>query len=729
MRFPQVLTASRSPAVLIAGIFVAAAALSVLTAWLALVSVENLTRTGVEKSLFLEGAEWASVETNGLQVVLSGTAPDEPARFRALSAAGRVVDSGRVIDHMEVLPPQEITPPRFTIEMLRNEAGISMIGLIPATTDRAELSTRVQKIEGTGDVADFLESADYPQPENWQPALNYALMALELLPRSKISMDADRVAIEAISDSAAQKSDWEKRLKSRVPGGVKLVLDITAPRPVITPFTLRFLIDDAGARFDACTAHTPEGRDKIVAAGAAAGVTGAPVCTVALGVPSPDWPNAVVRSIQALHELGSGSLTFSDADITLIADPVVAQATYDRVIGELEADLPEVFSLHAVKTEPEVPGDASQGPPEFTATLSPEGHVQLRGRVATDEDRTVVESFARAHFGVDNLYSAMRLDPELPMDWSVRMLSALDALSQLASGVVVVKPDTVDVTGATGDANASAEISRVLSEKLGEAQDFHVNVEYREELDPVAALPSPEECVASIEAAMAEQKINFAPGSSNIELASAKTIDQIAEILKTCPDVAMEIGGYTDSQGREEMNKALSQRRAEAVLTALLARRVLTSNLSAHGYGEENPIADNGTDAGREANRRIEFHLIGQSASDEGPAAAGAADATDAATAEPAADTPAAEAPPTRPEDARAAEETPAEAEAPEAEAPEAATPEAAAAAASPEAEGTDTAAAAAPDSTDTTDAATDTSPVAVDPDLAGKRPKPRPAN
>ncbi len=713
MRFPQVLTANRSPAVLIAGIFAAAAALSVLAAWLALFTVENLTRTGVEKSLFLEGAEWASVDTNGLQVVLSGTAPDEPARFRALSAAGRVVDSGRVIDHMEVLPPQEITPPRFTIEMLRNEAGISMIGLIPAATNRAELSSRVQKIEGSGDVADFLESADYPQPESWRPALNYALMALDLLPRSKISMDADRVAIEAISDSAAQKADWEKKLKSQVPGGVKLVLDITAPRPVITPFTLRFLIDGDGARFDACTAHTPEGRDKIVAAGAAAGVTGAPVCTIALGVPSPDWPDAVVRSIEALHELGAGSLTFSDADITLIAEPATAQATYDRVIGELEADLPEVFSLHAVKPEPEVPSDASQGPPEFTATLSPEGQVQLRGRVATDEDRTVVESFARAHFGVDNIYSAMRLDPELPMDWSVRMLSALDALSQLASGVVVVEPDTVDVTGATGDANASAEISRVLSEKLGEAQDFRVNVEYREELDPVAALPTPEECVADIEAAMAEQKINFAPGSSNIELASAKTIDKIAEVLKGCPDVAMEIGGYTDSQGREEMNKALSQRRAEAVLTALLARRVLTSNLSAHGYGEESPIADNGTDAGREANRRIEFHLIGQSAADEGTAAVETTgDAADAASTEPAADTPAAEAPPTRPDDEPAA-----------AEAPEAATD-----AASPDTDGTDTAAA--PDTTETTETTDTATPsAAVDPDLAGKRPKPRPDN
>lgn len=707
MRFPKALFANRSPVVLSTGVFLAAAVLSMLVAWGALVSVETITQKAVEKSLFLEDAEWATAETSGLQVVLSGTAPDEPARFKALSAAGHVVDSGRVIDHMEVKPPREITPPRFSIEMLRNEAGISMIGLIPAATNRIALTRKVEQIEGAGDVADLLQTADYPEPDDWQAALDYALFALDLLPRAKISIDAERVAIEAISDSAQQKSEWEKALKSKAPGGVKLMLDISAPRPVITPFTLRFLIDDDGARFDACTAHTEEGREQIIAVGAKAGVDDKPNCTLALGVPSPDWPDAVVRSIQALHALGKGSLTFSDADISLIADVETPQDVYDRVIGELEADLPDVFSLHAVLPEPIVADEASDGPPEFTATLSPEGMVQLRGRVATEQERSIVESFAHAHFGMDSVYAAMRLDPELPLDWSVRTLASLEALSQLANGSVLVQPDIVEISGATGNEDSSAEISRVLSEKLGQAQEFHVNVVYHEELDPAAALPSPEECVADVDAAMKEQKITFAPGSSNIELASAKTVDKIAEILKGCPDVAMEIGGYTDSQGREEMNKALSQRRAEAVLTALLARRVLTTNLAAHGYGEEDPIADNGTEEGREANRRIEFHLIGESAAENQPEAE-AVDPADADTAAAEAEAGAAAtiAPPVRPEDPAA----------------DTAEPEA-----TTDADGSETEEAPA-EAAPAAEADTPPPPVVVDPDLAGKRPKPRPA-
>lgn len=671
MRLPSISDLRNNPRALIAAIFAAAALVSVLVAWAAMATVENRSKIAIDRALMLGGTEWAQVSTNGLQVVLSGTAPDESARFRALSLAGSQVDAGRLIDHMEVLPPVQIKAPEFSIEMLRNESGISMIGLIPAASDREQLGKRVQKIDPDHAVTDLLESADYPVPDGWNGALDFAIDALALLPRSKISVHAGRVAIEAISESGAQKQDWEKALRRKVPGGMELFLDISAPRPVITPFTLRFTMDDNGARFDACTASTEEGRAKIVAAGQAAGVSGEPDCTIGLGVPSPDWPDAVALGIHALHDLGGGSLTFADADVTLVAAAGTPQADFDRIVGELETALPDVFSLHAVLPEPvSISGkDENTGPPEFVATRSPEGMVQLRGRISDAQERTIVESFARARFGVDNVYAAMRLDPGLPLGWTVRSLAALEALDQLANGVVVVQPNVVDVRGMTGNKNASAEISRILSDKLGEAEDFRVNVKYEEKLDPVASMPSPEQCVTDINNALKEAKITFAPGSAEIELSSGKTVDKIAEILKTCPNVAMEIDGFTDSQGRAEMNKALSQRRAEAVLSALLARRVLTTNLTAHGYGEENPIADNETEVGREANRRIEFRLIGA-----GPAA----DAASATPQAPAEDT--AVRPAERPGDAMPA----------------------AGAAALPE-------------------------PVVVDPDLKGKRPKPRP--
>lgn len=128
--------------------------------------------------------------------------------------------------------------------------------------------------------------------------------------------------------------------------------------------------------------------------------------------------------------------------------------------------------------------------------------------------------------------------------------------------------------------------------------------------DPLAALPTPEECVEQINAAVAQQKITFAPSSTDIEDDAMATIDSISDLLRDCQTVKIEIGGHTDSQGREVMNQQLSQARADAVLNAIMARRVLTSNLTAKGYGETQAIADNDTDVGREANRRIEFRLV-----------------------------------------------------------------------------------------------------------------------
>lgn len=86
-------------------------------------------------------------------------------------------------------------------------------------------------------------------------------------------------------------------------------------------------------------------------------------------------------------------------------------------------------------------------------------------------------------------------------------------------------------------------------------------------------------------------------------------MDEIAELLQLCGDIPLVIGGHTDSQGREVMNQQLSQERAQAVVDALRQRRVLTASYEVRGYGEEQPIATNDTEEGREANRRIEFKL------------------------------------------------------------------------------------------------------------------------
>lgn len=590
--------------------FATAGLLSFFSATFAVTVIETRSAEGVNEALQRAGHPWVDVQTNGLLVILSGEAPTESLRFRALTVAGTVVDAERVIDTMDVTDPLAIRPPDFAIEVLRNDDGISLIGLIPAATGRETVVENLTDLAGEGRVTDMLETADHPTPEGWGRALDFGLDALELLPRSKISISADRVAITAITDSAAQKARVEAELSRRAPSRLRLALDISAPRPVITPFTLRFVIDEAGAHFDACSADTDAARRTILASATGAGLVGKADCTVGMGVPTPEWATATSMAVAALGDLGAGSVTFSDADVTLIAADSVAQADFDRVVGELDSNLPEVFSLHAVLTEKPDEAASEDGPPQFNASLSSEGLIQLRGRLTDARSRDAVESFARARFGNSAVYTAARLDPGLPNGWPLRVLAALEALAELNYGTVNVQPDLVRITGVTGSTESNAAIARILAARLGDSQKFEIKVRYDRKLDPLLGLPTAQECVDQINAFLDASKISFEPGSSTITSDAADTLDKIAARMKDCSEFPMQIGGHTDSQGREEMNLALSQQRAQAVIAALMERRVLTGNLDAEGFGESLPIADNETEEGREANRRIEFTLI-----------------------------------------------------------------------------------------------------------------------
>jgi OOP family OmpA-OmpF porin len=359
---------------------------------------------------------------------------------------------------------------------------------------------------------------------------------------------------------------------------------------------------------------------------------------IGMGVPSPKWADAAEESIQSLAALGEGSVTIANADITLVAAEGTPEPLFDKVVGELETALPEVFALHAVLPAPEAA--ATAGPPEFTATLSPEGQVQLRGRINDAATRTIADSYAKARFGSGSVYTATRVVDGLPADWPVRVLAGLEALSYLQRGAVTVTPGSLELRGMSHNQDAPADIARFLSAKLGEAESYDLDITYEEPPAPEDQPMPPELCQAQLIGVQLDAgKITFEPGSATVEAASGVILDKIAAILEDCGPIRLEIQGHTDSQGREEMNQNLSQARAQSVLNELRARRILTSTYVARGYGESTPIASNDTEEGREANRRIEFKLMLPSTGiaadgklDADPAEAAANDATGAVT-------------------------------------------------------------------------------------------------
>ncbi|NJL13695.1 MAG: OmpA family protein [Microscillaceae bacterium] len=105
--------------------------------------------------------------------------------------------------------------------------------------------------------------------------------------------------------------------------------------------------------------------------------------------------------------------------------------------------------------------------------------------------------------------------------------------------------------------------------------------------------------------------INFEYNADQIKPSSESTLQNIAGLLKTQPNLRLRIEGHTDNTGEEGSNQQLSERRAQSVKRHLVSQLGIAENrLEAVGKGEKNPIADNSTEAGRSKNRRVEFTVL-----------------------------------------------------------------------------------------------------------------------
>lgn len=102
----------------------------------------------------------------------------------------------------------------------------------------------------------------------------------------------------------------------------------------------------------------------------------------------------------------------------------------------------------------------------------------------------------------------------------------------------------------------------------------------------------------------------FKTGETTIDKYYIPNFIRFSNVLKKRPEIKVIIEGYTDNEGSSEENRRLSQRRADAVKQFFVDKGINTERLTAIGYGEENPIADNANAFGRSLNRRVEFKLI-----------------------------------------------------------------------------------------------------------------------
>jgi OOP family OmpA-OmpF porin len=104
--------------------------------------------------------------------------------------------------------------------------------------------------------------------------------------------------------------------------------------------------------------------------------------------------------------------------------------------------------------------------------------------------------------------------------------------------------------------------------------------------------------------------LTFRTDSAEIDPASARVLDDVAQAMAAAPGARIRVEGHTDSTGTRDANQQLSQSRAEATRAFLVSKGVASDHIESAGFGQDRPIASNAEATGRTENRRTEIVVL-----------------------------------------------------------------------------------------------------------------------
>lgn len=245
-----------------------------------------------------------------------------------------------------------------------------------------------------------------------------------------------------------------------------------------------------------------------------------------------------------------------------------------------------------------------------------DGTIVLRGTVTSDAQRAVLVAAAEAQIDPANVIDELVIGAtgglgEVGAEGGVdddaigTLATVVGAMPpNLVSGVADLTGEGITVSGVSADATTGAAFDAAVTD-IADSTDIAITTALTErataDADAAATLE------ADLNALVAADPILFGPSSTTISPASAATLDRVAALANRVGGVAVEIQGYTDTDGRAGSNQALSDGRARSVRAALVARGISDDTLSTVGFGGADPILDLAGTEDKVASRRVEF--------------------------------------------------------------------------------------------------------------------------
>ncbi len=313
------------------------------------------------------------------------------------------------------------------------------------------------------------------------------------------------------------------------------------------------------------------------------------------------------RSTQALNAAGIDTVQINADGQTLILNGVVADEASKQQAEELVAAQTGVVSVdNQLRVATAAASQANIGIADYEYILEFDGEqLRLTGAVADIKTKTGIVSQAQATFGTnqvaDNLSIAKDASPQVA---SIIHDHLITNLKNFSRGKIIISSSKLSVTGSVESKQQRDFLHQRISSVLPQSYLPVYSISVTDEVSNHASF----RCQNKFVQLLGKEKIRFSVNKATISQPSHRLLNALAATATDCPNAKIEVAGHTDSSGSAQLNQALSQRRAQAVVDFLVQKKVKNS-LTAKGYGESKPIADNSTVKGKALNRRIEFKV------------------------------------------------------------------------------------------------------------------------
>lgn len=545
------------------------------------------------------GLEWANASFAGRDGLLKGEAPTPDLKDLAVPATERAWGVRRVSGAgLTVMP--EVKP--YIVAAIKDGGKVTLSGSYPNTQLKTGVVSALKSAMPNADVVDQMRFGRGASPALAASA-SFGLAQLARLTKGSLQISDDAISI---TGQAADVASYDAVLKAldAVPAGIKIAkAEITPPR--VSPYTFGVAKAADGAISLSGFAPNAGARDALFAAaqklGTASGSLG-----LADGLPDSVNLTAVgAYFYDVLANLKSGSAKLTDTVIS-VSGEAIDVAAYEKVKALLAAAPSGVGSVtQDIKPPPAVK------PYVWSAERTAQG-VTLAGLIPSEAARGTILDAAKRIFGAGTVTDQMKLAFGAPDGFLDVVKIGLEQLGKLKAGKFSMSDAALRFDGEGADASLIDGINKAFASlgarfnltNLLKALPARIAMPTIPTFDP----NSPQAiCQVKFKEILDKDQIFFATGSARITEESRAVIKILADAVTACPTMTVEVQGHTDSDGDDDANIDLSNRRANAVVEALHNLGVESERMSAKGYGEGYPIAPNDTAEGKAKNRRIEF--------------------------------------------------------------------------------------------------------------------------